>query len=266
MAALFYLSLGLYGVSSVAYLAFVLRRHERLASTARILLIAAWASHLAAIGSFCLRGLHPLRDTAGLLNLVAWLVVSGYLLARLRWRLSAAGAIIAPLAVSLLVGGRLTAHVLTGASGDDMASALGRVHLVLVALGVATFGLAAAVAVLYLLQESALRARRLGTLYRLTPPLATLDGVAARLTDVGFPIFTLAVASGVVWLMRLPRPLALRFEHLLALGIWVVFASLVIARRTIGVGGRRAAALTLGGFGFIGLVLAIYIVRRWVGG
>lgn len=261
MTALVYASLTLYAIASVLYLTFVWRRREVLARLGRWVLFIAWLAHLTAIGSYCLEGWHPLRDTAGSLNLTAWLVAGGYLVTTLKWPLAAAGAVIGPLALALTASGRLTGS----APQRELAAItglLGRVHLVLVTLGVATFALAAAIALLYLLQESALRARRLGTLYRLTPPLNTLEGVSARLIDLGFPIFTLAVLSGIVWLSRRPGALGLRVEHVLGVGIWAVFAGLVLARRTVGVGGRRAALLTLAGFAVTALVLTLYAARR----
>jgi ABC-type uncharacterized transport system permease subunit len=261
MAPFLYASLTLYALASAVYLAFVIKRHDALARLARWTLLVAWLAHLALIGSSCLRGAHPLRDTTGAFDLTGWLIVGGYLAATLKWRLSAAGAIVGLLAFSLAIGGRMAAP----ADVATMVGALGRVHLVLVAVGVAAFALAAVLALLYVLQESALRSRRLGALYRLTPPLNTLDGVSGRLIDLGFPVFTLAVLSGVVWASRLPAPLGLRVEHVLGLGIWLVFAGLVLARHTIGVSGRRAALLTLVGFAATALVLVLYAVRRMGG-
>ena len=265
MHVLFYLTAAFYGLTSAVFVAYLLGRKEGLLNWGRWLLGATLVLHLAMIGSFCMEGLHPLMDASGALNLMAGFLSIGYLLTLLRWRLGAAGALIVPLAFALFLSGKLTPRG-SLAPAEALAKRLGEVHLTLVALGVTAFALAAAVSQLYLLQESALRSNKLGALYRRTPSLTTLDDVGRRLIYVGFPIFTLAVLTGVLWMMRLSQHTNFRPEYAISGIIWLIFGTLIVARRTVGMRGRRAAVLTLVGFAATALVLALYIWRRMVAG
>ena len=56
-----------------------------------------------------------------------------------------------------------------------------------------------------------------------------------------------------------------RIEYPIAGVTWLAFAALVLGRSLQGLRGRRAALLTLLGFGAAILVLAIYLLRRSVG-
>ena len=64
------------------------------------------------------------------------------------------------------------------------------VHIALATVGIAAFVLNFAGAVMYLLQEHQLRAKRLGTLYYTLPALATLDRLTYRTLAFGFPFLT----------------------------------------------------------------------------
>ena len=265
MHVLFYLTAAFYGLTSAVFVAYLLGRKEELLNRGRWLLGATLVLHLAMIGSFCMEGLHPLMDASGALNLMAVFLSISYLLTLLRWRLGAAGALIVPLAFALFLSGKLTPRS-SLEPAEALAKRLGELHLTLVALGVSAFALAAAVSLLYVLQESALRSNRLGALYHRTPPLTTLDDAGRQLTYVGFPIFTLAVLTGVLWMMRLPQHTSFRLEHAISGVIWLIFGSLIVARRTVGMRGRRAAELTLVGFAATALVLVLYMGRRLVAG
>ena len=107
--------------------------------------------------------------------------------------------------------------------------------------------------------------KRISALYRRSPPLNTLDEIGRRLILVGFPIFTLAVGTGMIWLTRLPGQGGVRPEYLISGVTWLVFAAQILARLTMGWRGRRAAWTTVLGFCATVAVLAVYMVRRLMG-
>lgn len=262
MPIMFYVSLALYGAASVIVLLRLLRRSRALTVAGRALFGAGLLAQTLATGALCLQGLHPLRDVAGALHLTTWLLVAAYLATALAWRIDVLGLLVGPLALVLLLSSRLAPRAPPRPLGPHWLALLGKVHLTLVAGGVAAFALAAAVAAAYLLQDRALRSNRPGALYRRTPPLATLDRLGRRLLAVGFPVFTVALVSGVLWVVQLRAPHGLRLEHLVAGGVWLVFAVLLVARWTTGLSARRAALLTVIGFAATVLVLLIYVGRR----
>jgi ABC-type uncharacterized transport system permease subunit len=255
-------SLVAYGVAVVLYLAFHAGMRSALAAAGRIVLTSGWLIQTVDIGIRCVHLQHPASSTAEAMAFTAWMIVAGYLLASLRYRLEAAGAFAVPGALILLLLARVVPNDEAARSGS-----LGNLHIFLATLGVAIFALAAVIEVLYLLQERRLKRRQLDRLRGGGAPLDTLDRLAARCVSVGFPVFTLALVTGAIWVARLgllKTGGAMRPEYLLALGSWVAFGTLLVARAGAGWQGRRAAWLTVGGFSGVLLVVVGYFIRSAV--
>ncbi len=244
---------------------FFLLRHmgggQRAAGVGRALLTAGFLLQLGDIGVRCVRLQHPASSTPEAIALIAWLIAGGFLLASLRYRLDAAGAFaVAPVLVLLLL-----ARVVPSESAAAPLGSLGLTHILLATLGVATFALAAAVAVLYLWQERQLRHKHLEQLRGKSTPLDTLDRLAARCVSFGFLVFTLGIVTGALWVARLGLVSGradVRPEYVLALASWLAFGVLLLARAGAGWRGRRAAWLTLGGFAGALLVVVSYFIRH----
>jgi ABC-type uncharacterized transport system permease subunit len=221
---------------------------------------------LADIGMRCFHFEHPASSTAEATAFIAWLIAGGCLAASLLYRLHAAGAFAVPVTLVLLLLVRVmpSAEAVTGGLTPDAPAmgALGMTHVLLAALGVTSFALAAVIEVLYLLQEQRLRRKQLGQL-RGGVSLDTLDKLAARCISIGFPLFTVALVTGALWVARLGllREGSVRVEHVFAVASWLCFAVLIAARAGAGWQGRRAAWLTVGGFGGVMLVVLGYVVR-----
>jgi ABC-type uncharacterized transport system permease subunit len=254
-----------YAAASAAFVGYLVNRRESVLRIARIGLCAALAVHLGFIGFQCTLGMNPIRDVHGALGLSGWLLAVGYLLVTLRSRFALIGALVTPFSLALLVASKLTPAAAAAGAARGMVL-LGRIHIALSAIGVAVFGIAAAVAMLYLFQEAALKKKRVGTLYRRAPSLASLDNAGRRLIMIGFPVYTLAVVTGLVWTTRIPGAGGFRFEHAIAALTWAIFAGLIAARVTVGLRGRSAARLTVLGFVTTVAVLLIYMTRRLLGG
>lgn len=126
------------------------------------------------------------------------------------------------------------------------------VHIALAFVGNASFVVAGMVAGVYLIQDNRLKLKRsrtrVGTgLYQL-PALELLDRASMRLIEIGFPLMTLALVSGMlygreVWGMYWKWEL----RNVVSVIVWAIFAVLLHFRITIGWRGRKAALLTLVG-------------------
>ena len=261
MIALSYLTIALYAVVSTVFVAYLFKRDDHLRALGRLLVLGLLAVHVAAIGSFCVRGVHPLTGLSSVLNLIAFVLMAAYWLIGLRVRMGVGGALVTPLAFCLVVSGQLTP---AGPPIGGAPAVLGKLHLSLVAMGVAALALATVVSIAYLRLAALLRRNQLAVLDRGGPALTTLDGIGLRLTLIGAPLFLLAVITGLFWSAQLPGGLTWRVEHLLSGGILVLFGVLIVARLTVGWRGRKAALLTLASFTVTALVLAIYLARRLV--
>ena len=195
------------------------------------------------------------------MSLVAFLIAAGYFGGHSSYRLAAAGAFAVPAALALLVLARLAPD---GSSTPQMGT-LGRAHILLATLGVAVFALAAVLALLYLVEDRQLKHKRFERVMGAGTPLDTLDRLALRCVSVGFPVFTIAIVTGAIWVARLGLLRsrgAFRPEYLFAVATWAAFGVLLVARVGAGWRGRRAAWLTLGGFGGAMLVVADYFLRH----
>ena len=254
----FYVTVVLYLVACVIYGCVFASSREGVAQIARITLVLAFVAHGVEIGWRGVENVHPGTSVREALGFLSWLLVGGYLLATLKYSLQLLGAFVAPVGLAVLAAARLSP------SGEALPglTLLGRIHISLATLGVAIFALATALAAIYLLENRNLKRKRFdGILFRRGVALESLDLLCHRLVLAGFPIFTVALMLGVIWVSQrascFDRP-----EYSLAIVTWLSFAALIVTRTTHGWRGRRSALLTIVGFSCAVLVFAIYFARR----
>src|SRR6267143_3701386 len=141
--------------------------------------------------------------------------------------------------------------------GPTLSGAWLWVHIGLALVGIAALVLNFAGAVMYLLQERQLKAKRLGTLYYTLPALATLDRLTYRTLALGFPFLTTGLILGVLWAgtawgsVFTFDPLALS-----SYVAWTVYAATLAGRAAGGWHGRRAAYFAILGFAVLALTLS----------
>jgi ABC-type uncharacterized transport system permease subunit len=254
---LLWIAVALYGGACALYTGYLLGLPAGATRAARLTLGAGFVLHMAEIGARGVGGMHPVSSVGDSVGFTAWILVGAFLLAQIRRRLDAVGAFVAPVAMVLLLGAQLS-HPAGGSTAG--LGALGRLHISLSLVGTAIFALATGLAIFYLAQERQLKQRRLGAIVRKGIALETLDTLAHRCVQVGFPIFTLAMILGAIWAPRIGA--TMRPEYPISAVTWAAFAALLIARTTSGWRGRRAALLTLVGFSAAVVVLGIYLVRQ----
>jgi ABC-type uncharacterized transport system permease subunit len=263
MPPLFPATLAFYAVAAALYLAHVVMSGRSsassspLASGARIALAVAFGSHAVDIAWLCTHGLHPAVNAREALSFASWLICGAYLAASLRFPVPVVGALVVPGTLVLDVAARLTPNRET----QHVSSLLGTVHITLATAGVALFAVAAGGAVVYLLAERNLKAHKTGKLLRRGPALETLDTLNRRCIVLGFPVFTVAMVTGAIWVVRIPGAGVFTPQYAIATIAWLLWAGLLLARVTAGWRGRRAALMTLAGFATSMLVLLIYFLR-----
>ena len=256
---LFILSALAYGAATFAYGAEKTEDRSRDAQPSpwgRLGLAAAAALHVGAIGAQCVEGDHPFKNIFLASSFGTLIAVGLYLPLSRRGRLRPLGAVMAPLGlVGLALG-----VVFSGLGEGQLPAAQGiaSAHVGLASLGLAGFALAAGVASLYLVSERRLRNK----VFRPGGggmSLTGLDNLHHRLVLLVTPVFTLAIVTGVLWILELGGPMSLqgRAFELAAAGIaWVASVGLLVARAVRGTRGRRAAMLTLVAFAAIlGIVI-----------
>src|SRR5688572_22291829 len=250
----FWVAVAMYAAAAAALL-FVLAGNAKARPFALGLVAAAFVAHGVDIGWRGTQHVHPAQSVREAIGFLAWILTGGYLLASVRYRLTLGGVVVMPLSLILLVLARLTP---AGEAQEDL-SVLGRVHISLATIGVGIFALASALSAIYLVEERALKKKKFDAIAFKDKgaPLESLDRLANRMIWIGFPIFTVALVLGAVWVSKLGASLD-RPEYPLAGVTWLAYAGLLVARHTYGFRGRRAARLTLAGFAAALAVLLIY--------
>jgi HemX protein len=125
-------------------------------------------------------------------------------------------------------------------------------HASVITLGYAAFGLAGAVALMYLVQERQLRTRRITTSFMLLPPILRLETLQGWLIVAGFSLLTIGLASGFFGLHLIQHNFSQTDPKFFwSLMVWTMYLLWVIARYAFGMKGRRMAWLSLAGCIFI---------------
>ncbi|RMD82780.1 MAG: c-type cytochrome biogenesis protein CcsB [Candidatus Dadabacteria bacterium] len=247
---------GLLQLSAVAYLiaaitlgAQVVRPQRLLIRIGAIALGAGFGMHAAAIFvRYRQLGVLPVTTFYEGLSFLAWLTVGIYIAVGARYRLTAIGAIVSPLAFVLTVAAALPDQG-TETVPPMLRSPWLPVHVTLAFLGNAVFAFAFAISVVYLLQEYQLKSRRSGWLIRRLPSLEQLDRLNYRCLVWGFPLLSLGIVTGAIWASNeWGRFWSWEPREVLSLFTWLVYAGLLQFRLTAGLRGRRAATLTIVGF------------------
>ena len=234
-----------YGFAAVVYLVYLVRQSPFLAALGRLAVAVGLCVHGAALLTQVVdQGGMPVGMSQGL-SLFAFLLLAIFLGIDLIYRRPVIGAFVTPLALAVL----LPAFLVPSPDGPIPAAVrrpLLPVHVSIAILGVATFALAAGVALMYVLMERQVKLKQFGLLFSRLPPLQVLDELNRWLVLVGFIALSITLATGALlgsWQWDSTR---------LATVIgWSMFAVLLSARFFAGWRGKRVAVVTMAGFGIL---------------
>ncbi|MCM2334606.1 MAG: cytochrome c biogenesis protein [Anaeromyxobacteraceae bacterium] len=244
------LAAALYLVAAAGYVLYFARpRHLLAARFGAWILSFAAVVHVASIGLACKEfgGLEWFTLRGGFV-LMAWLIAVAYRVVQRFHHLPSVGAFVTPMVLLVLAPTLF---------GDGGSSAVARetardprltFHVVSASLGVALFGIAFGVALMYLLQEREVKGKNFGVLFSRLPPLQSLDLLTQRLVRLGFVVFTVALLGGSLLAHKTWKgawwsdPQQVR-----SVIIWLLYGGMVQLRHA-GWHGRRYAQLTMVGF------------------
>jgi ABC-type uncharacterized transport system permease subunit len=216
------------------------------------------------LGLGALTGVFRLGGLPSALSACALIMALAYLFVRPRAKLDALGAVVSPIALTILVGAQF---VHPAAHGSSFPRTLLAMHVLANLLGVGFFLLAGTAGAFYLVQERRLKEKRInGTRGRL-PPLDALDSTEHRLLLAGFPLLTFGIVSGAVFAAQLDTMSGVVVARAgLAYATWILVAGVLSLRALAGWRGRRAAYGTLAGVLCVLVVIGIYIAQSAGGG
>jgi ABC-type transport system involved in cytochrome c biogenesis permease subunit len=240
---------GAYLVASLLAGAGLALGHTSLARGAVAVLTGAAGLH--AVGFSLLHTLDPTPPLTNLpmaLSFTAWIGTLTYLGLLLRFRLAGLVALVAPLAfMSVFVATTQLPHVAL-AETPAAAGSLPHAHVLLASAGLALLGLAGMAGALFLLEHRRLKRKQSVARDGMWPSLEALDRVNAFTLGVGFPLLTLGVLTGGLWVQSLHGvPWTGSAHEVGSVVYWALYGLLVALRFGVGQGARRCAANAIAG-------------------
>jgi ABC-type transport system involved in cytochrome c biogenesis permease subunit len=194
----------------------------------------------------------PVTDVFEAITTCVWLFGAVYL--SLEWRLKerSLGSFILPVIIVLQIISNLFLdfHRELPAILQD---AVFEVHVLMILLSYSAFAISFIASLLYLLLSRDLERKNLGLFYRRLPSLAFFDSLSNFAVNIGLIFLTLGVGLGIYVGARVPEPFFNSLDpKFLAVGLtWLIYAFHLLFRRSIGWQGKRAAVVSVLGFGWV---------------
>jgi len=253
----------LYALSLALYCASLFKRERLIERAAKPVLLLAVAEHLAYTITRALAfGRHPMAGVFETLSTVSLALAVLYVVIEFWRRNKTTGVFVLPsvLAIQLVaMSGIEPTRELEGILRDPLFGA----HTGAVALGYASFFLAAVYGVMYLLFHRALRRKNFGLMFERLTPLDVLARMNRGATLVGFAVMSIGVAVGLVWASKAKIPdYYLDPRVLLTALFWSVFGVSLLSHYVLKWSARRVVWLSLAGC--VLMVLTTMVVNLMV--
>ena len=261
MSVMFFMAtMVLYLVGTGFFLTYLLRRSEALSRVALGVSGIGFLTHTIALLTWMLEaGKAPLPSFHEAMSFFSWALVLVFLIVELRHRIPVLGSFILPLAsISLLSAAALPTEVPT----LEPVLKTVWVHVILSMLGTVGFAVAFVAGLMYLIQDGLLKSKRFNVLYAKLPPLDLLDRLNQQAIVLGFPLLTLGIITGAIS-AEFAQGSYLNWnpEQLWALATWVFYFVVLMGRLMVGWRAKRAAYLTIIGFGGVVLTLIGVVMK-----
>ena len=190
----------------------------------------------------------PLTDLPAAISFMAWVGTVFFLLLQLRVRLPGLAALVGPISCLAVFYAALRLDSPAPPSFDGSGS-WPHFHVLLSSAGLSMLGLAALAGALFLTEHRRLKSRRAIPRLLPLPSLEALDRTNAFALAVGFPLLSLGVVTGMLWVETVSGRLWTASPHqLLSVLAWGVYALLAAVRFGSRQGARQAATSAVLGF------------------
>jgi ABC-type uncharacterized transport system permease subunit len=219
---------------------------------------AAWGLALGAgVQGLGFATLHRLEQAPAItdlpmaVGLMTWMGVLSLLALMWRLRIPALAAVIGPVAflAAFVAAMRIVDQP---EPGIVPSGSWPHVHVLLGSAGLGLLGLAGIAGVFFLVEHRRLKAKRSIGGGGVLPSLEALDRVNAVALAAGFPLLTLGLMTGVLWLQAVHGVFWFGTSHEVWMVIaWGIYAGLALARFVGHQGARQAAASAVAGFCFL---------------
>ena len=223
--------------------------------------VGAFAPWLAGVGAVChtaaLFALGwslqrcPLSTLPEILSALSWASVLIYLAVDWRYRIPVLHVVILPLAIVVLFLSKIMPGEVLPV-GASMRTPFLRLHLTAIILGVGALFITFASSLVYVVIDRALKMKRSARFFASLPSLERCDRVGRVSLLWAFPLLTFGIVTGAVVNESLTgNPFAWQPKETLAILAWILLGVVLAARLGWGWRGRKAALLTILGFGMV---------------
>ncbi|MFZ1802844.1 MAG: c-type cytochrome biogenesis protein CcsB [Nitrospira sp. CG24B] len=260
-AVCFMVTMVLYFVATMSFLAYLLRRSEALSNVSLAITAVGFISHTVAL----VIRMVEVSSTAppsfsDALSFFSWMIILVFVLVEFRHRIHVLGSFMVPLALVSLV---------SSAALPETVPTLQPVfktlwfHVTLSMLGTVGFTVAFVAGVMYLIQDRLLKSKQFNVLYSKLPALDFLDHLNQQSIVLGFPLLTLGIVTGAIS-AEFARGSYVSWnpEQIWALVTWVFYFVVLLGRLTVGWRAKRAAYLTVIGFACVILTLVGVVLKE----
>ncbi|HEY5931276.1 MAG TPA: cytochrome c biogenesis protein CcsA [Nitrospira sp.] len=260
-AVCFMVTMVLYFVATVSFLAYLLRRSEALSKVSLAITAAGFISHTIGlvIRMVDVSSSAP-PSFSDALSFFSWMIILVFVVVEFRHQIHVLGSFMVPLALVSLV---------SSAALPETVPTLQPVfktlwfHVTLSMLGTVGFTVAFVAGVMYLIQDRLLKSKQFNVLYSKLPALDFLDHLNQQSIVLGFPLLTLGIVTGAIS-AEFARGSYVSWnpEQTWALVTWVFYFVVLLGRLTVGWRAKRAAYLTVIGFACVVLTLVGVVLKE----
>lgn len=246
--------------SSLCYVLSILVKRVVAAKIATWVLLAVFLFLTVSFGFRCVTtGSSELLTSHGVLVFFAWAMSGGYLALQIKTKTRVLGVLVAPLVSLILIG----ASIGIGARMElpvVLRGSLVPLHVLLTLTGEALLIIASVAGGMYLVQNRAIKKKKMGGVVRLLPSLTDLDRINHLSLLAGFPLLTLGVLLGSLWASAvLGGHWQWDPKFIWASIVWFFYGILIYQRLFLGWKGHRPALYSSAAFS---LLLASYLAVR----
>lgn len=261
-AIVYDVALTAYIIATISAVGYFATRRDGLFRFTALMTQIGWVLHTLAIATrWVERGRMPLVTLPEVVSIIIWAAVLLELSVARQFGMKMLGVFVLPvvLALGLFLPTGLRGFVLEPA----LASPWVKVHIALALVGLAALVLNFAGAVMYVLQERQLKAKRPSAVYYGLPSLETIDRLSYRALVLGFPFLTAGLLLGLLWAKRAwGSVFTLDPLSIFSLLMWAVYAAILSGRAAGWWRGRRAAYFAIVGFGVLLLTLGAGVMLQ----
>lgn len=249
---LFELALTGYFVAAILSSIDLLRSRSETAKLTIWCMSAGFVLHTAAIVFRYAAGGHlPITSMHEAASFFAWCISLIFFLLIFRYKIGILVSFIVPIVFLIMLAAAFLPRTVAPLS-PTLQSPWLWIHTICAFMGIAAFAVAFGAGIMYLIQQYALKSKRLVRLSRSLPSLQEIDEINHRLVNLGFPLFTMALITGALWADSTwggfwrwdPK-------EVWSLVTWLIYALCFHLRYVSGWKQKRAAILSIIGFSVV---------------